>query len=153
MMVITNTVKGLYCAVIFSERTKSDIMDYIHINEIPNPIHRDSLHATVMCSIFPIPGIDRDEFGSICPPIYGKFKCFSVFKSKKGTNCVAMKFSCSALSWRHRQLHHEFDMIHNFQEYLPHITLSYDAKDFDINTLPPFTHPIEIIEEFSEIKS
>lgn len=146
-------VTGSYFAVKFSEMTKNEIIKYVERYEIPNPTHRDLLHATVMFASDIL--TEPSPEGLIVPMIQGKFKCFSIWNTKPtddGTiyNCLVLKFLCPALIWRHKYLMSRHYPDIEYQQYIPHITLSYDIGDMSIYHLPAFEGLIEIVEEYHE---
>jgi uncharacterized protein len=66
---------------------------------------------------------------------------------------VVLLFSASELSWRHEEIKRagaSFD----YDQYQPHITISYDAGDLDLSTVEPYRGQIvlgpEIFEEVKE---
>jgi phage-related protein (TIGR01555 family) len=72
---------------------------------------------------------------------------------EKFSDAVVLLFSSSLLSWRHEEMKRagaSFD----FSEYQPHITITYQPGDVDLNTIDPYQGPIvlgpEIFEEVDD---
>ena len=64
-----------------------------------------------------------------------------------------LKLDSSDLRERHEFLMKEHKATYDFPEYIPHITLSYDIGDFDINTLDIEDLDdidFQVIEEYKE---
>lgn len=64
-----------------------------------------------------------------------------------------LKLASDLLSDRHYMLREQFDATHDFEEYIPHITLSYDIGDFDVSKLPDIRAVLPdlyIVSEFNE---
>ena len=146
--IIESQQKGTYAGVHFSESTKKAIEKYIKDNNIPNGVPKDKLHTTVLYSRKYCP--DYVPCGKINPPLKGTPKDFDVWPAQDGNNCLVLEFVCPALVARHNELMKEHQATHDFPEYKTHLTLSYNLGDVDIHDLPPFTAPIEIIEEYGE---
>jgi phage-related protein (TIGR01555 family) len=54
-----------------------------------------------------------------------------------GENAVVLLFASSDLIWRHRGMV-EAGASHDYDEYQPHVTLTYDAGDVDLGAIKPF---------------
>ena len=52
------------------------------------------------------------------------------------TRCLILKIDCPELVARHKELMDEHEATYDYPVYQPHITLSYDIGDLDINDLP-----------------
>ena len=67
---------------------------------------------------------------------------FEIWKTRDtGKNCLVLKYKCPALVKRHKFLMKEHKATFDFDEFIPHITLSYDINDM---TLKDFGKPEEI---------
>lgn len=141
---------GTYFGVRFTHDTKQNLSKYIKRNKIPNPIDPEEFHTTVVYSRKALPNVR--SWGVVTPMITGKPNKFEVWKSHDGDNHVlVLKYDCQALTDRHNFLVNEFGATHDFEEYIPHITLSYDVgEDFDVGKLKKFKHEIGIEREYSQ---
>lgn len=143
---------GTYASVHFNEDTINALNEYIKKNNIPNPAPVGKLHSTLLYSRNYLP--EYKPQGKLSPEWEGKFKQFSIFSSnpendRKGSILV-MEYSCSEQSKRFDELMDAHDATYDFDEYKPHITLSYDLGDFDHEKLPKFEKPLKIVEEKGE---
>lgn len=72
-----------------------------------------------------------------------------------GQGAVVLMFGSSELSWRNRWMREE-GASWDYEEYQPHITISYNAIDLDLSKVEPYTGKIvlgpEIFEEIDESK-
>ena len=72
-----------------------------------------------------------------------------------GQGAVVLMFGSSELSWRNRWMREE-GASWDYEEYQPHITISYNAGDLDLSKVEPYTGKIvlgpEIFEEIDESK-
>jgi len=146
--------KGTYAAGHFSNETKEAVQEYIKENSIPNPTPTDKLHATILYSRRNCPNYVAQ--GDIEPPYIGTPGEFQIWKGQpddKGhePNCLIMEFDCPELTARHEELMDEHNALYDFDEYKTHITFSYDVADMDINDLPDYTGPVEVVHEYGEV--
>ena len=145
--------KGTYAAVSFSEDTIDGIKKYIKENDIPNHTKFDKMHTTLLYSKKYCP--DYKPAGKLDKPMIGKGTGFEKWPSQpdddgKVAMCLVMRYDCSELSKRHKELMKEHDATYDFDEYKPHITFSYDVAGLQCKDLPKFEGKIEIVEEYGE---
>jgi phage-related protein (TIGR01555 family) len=66
---------------------------------------------------------------------------------------LVLAFASSALGYRHNSAEYRAGCDWAYEDYTPHVTISYDAGAVDIRNLPAYTGPIELGPEvFEEIK-
>ncbi len=66
------------------------------------------------------------------------------------SNVLVQCFDCPDLEKRHTDLMGEHDAQYDFDEYKPHITLSYNVGDASAEDFEPFNRPINVVSEYSE---
>ena len=147
--------KGTYAGIHFDEDTKDRIMKFIKDNKIPNPIARDKLHTTLIYSRKHLP--KYEAAGKIDPPWTAEPTEFDVWKTQpddKGNTarCLVMKIECTECTERHHKIMDEHNGTFDYDEYRPHITLSYDIGDFKTKDLPdPSTiGDLKAVKEYKE---
>jgi phage gp29-like protein len=65
---------------------------------------------------------------------------------------IALLFGSSRLTWRHNDMV-EQGASHDFPEYHPHVTITYDAGDIDLSKVEPYTGPLTFgPEEFEPLQ-
>jgi phage-related protein (TIGR01555 family) len=122
-----------------------------------NTVPADEMHVTVLYSRAAVDWMqmgqswDQDENGQLRVPPGGP-RMVDVFGNLK--DAAVLLFNSSSLCWRHE------DMVskgasHDFAEYCPHVTLSYDAPDgFDPTKVEPYRGDLvfgpEIFEEVND---
>ena len=145
---------GTYAAVHFYDDTVDNIKTFIEENEIPNAVPADKLHTTLLYSRKPCP--DYEPMGTYKHMMTGTPTEFDVWQSQPDddgnrSNCLVLKYDCDELVDRHNHLMDEHDATFDFDEYRPHVTLSYDIGDMSIDNLDPEKiGPINIVEEYGE---
>lgn len=145
--------KGTYAGLKFSEDTKKMITAYMDDNDIPNPLDVSKIHSTLLYSRNYLPDYIPD--GQFEQPWKGKPTKLSIFGSNPknggdGSNCLVLEYKCSKQVARFDKLMAEHDATYDFDEYKPHITLSYDVGDLDYKNLPKIKKSLEIVEEYGE---
>ena len=123
---------GTYVGVKFDDQTNAAILKYIADNNIPNGVPEAKLHTTVLYSRVPCPDITVD--GVLPTPITGTPTGLDVWGD--GKRCLVMTYDCPELVSRHEKYREEHGASHDFPDYQPHVTLSYDIGDMDISSLP-----------------
>lgn len=65
---------------------------------------------------------------------------------------IALKFTSSSLKWRHQEMI-EAGAIHPYEDYQPHLTLTYNAEGVDLDAIEVYQGELRFGPElFSEIK-
>lgn len=144
---------GTYAGVRFSPATTESLEKYTEDNKIPKPIGKEHFHTTLLYSRKHLP--NYEPAGEYEVPMKGTPTEFEVWPSQpdekgKIKNCLVLKYSCPTLYQRHHKLMLQHGATYDFDEYKPHITISYDIGKFDADKLPEYDGNIEIIEEYKE---
>lgn len=137
--------QGTYLAASFDQATKDSISRYCEIANVPNPVPGDSLHCTIVYSRTAI---------DIHPNFDCSFESVSVsglelWPVKNGKNVLVLTLTSPYL---HSRFNEAIGMgaTYDYDEYKPHMTLSYDAGDFDIDEAPPLMFDIGFDCEYVE---
>lgn len=146
-------VKGTYVAVKFDEDTIKSLQQYLKDNKIPNGLHPHKLHTTVLYSKKHCP--DYESLGEYEDPLIGHPDELVIWETsdEEKANCLVLKYRCPDLVRRHEELMDEHNATYDYDTYHPHVTLSYDCGDLDIDQLPDVKKAIPkiiIVEEYGE---
>lgn len=130
---------GTYAGVKYTDDTLDSICKYMEDNEIANPLSRDKIHTTLLYSKKHCP--NYEALGDIDPTWSATPDKLEVWKSgdDEPVNILVIKLKSPELSDRHKKLMDEHEATYDFPEYIPHITLSYDAGDVDLDKLSPIS--------------
>ena len=151
---INEDSKGTYAGVRFSEDTVSRIKSFIGDNEIPQPVPDDKLHSTLLYSRKHCP--NYEACGDYKFSLNGTPTEFDLWESQPDeegnkSNCLVLQYDCDPLVERHKSLMSEHGAMFDFEEYKPHVTLSYDVGDLELSNLNPSDiDPINIVSEYNE---
>ena len=134
---------GVYISVNIAEESKIALEKYMELY-ISNPVDLESLHSTLIYS-------KKEQKEEIVPEDYtyiGTFNKFSKFGEKEDVLVVEMH--SDELTQRNINLVKEYGFISDYDEYKAHITISNNAEDIDINSLPPIDFAIYFEDETVE---
>lgn len=146
--------RGTYVGVRFHPDSRKSLIEYAQNAGIPNPLEEEDLHCTIVYSRKFLP--EFDAYGEIDPPVKGVIRKLEIWphKTDEGeTKCLVIKFDCPALIRRHERIRNEHGATFDYDEYTPHITLSYDIGNLNLKDLPDIKQHIEeilIVEEYTE---
>lgn len=148
MKIIKGTVEdnsGIYIAVRYSDNTEKALLDIQNKYGIPN-VNTD-FHTTLIYSksgAIPSPeDYDLSEHtNSSETDVYTE-----IWDTKDGKTLVLL-FPSPILEEYHKNLREEYGYTFDYDEYKPHITLSYDIGDLDISVDEQI--PIEIMNGYYE---
>ncbi len=141
---------GTYAGVNFSKDTVDAITAFIKKHKIPNAVAERKLHTTLLYSRKPLP--DYKPEGKLDPSFIGKPEKFEIWKTRdSGKNALVLKYDCDDLIKRHKFLMKEHEATYDFDEFIPHITLSYDIGDMTLKEVGKADEigDIEIVSEYS----
>lgn len=141
---------GTYVGLKLTSDSKERVREYIAGKAIPNPIDEDDLHITLIYSRKALPKFKAR--GELDPPIEATPKSFDIFKSQSGKSVLVLKLDSPELTARHKAIRKEHGATHDFPDYIPHVTFSYDVgDDFDLKSVKAENvGKVSFGEEYSE---
>ncbi len=140
---------GTYAGMKFDKPTTDALTEYTKKHKIPNPIKPSKMHTTLLYSRKHLP--KYKAAGKLDKPLMATFDKFEIFESNEDgdqTNCLVMRFKCDKLVDRHHELMDQHNAIFDYDEYKPHLTMSYDVGPMNPAHLPDFDGDISIVEEY-----
>ena len=128
-----------------------DILDWAKRQGFTETLTADDLHVTVLYSRTPVDWMKMGDNwsdngkGGLTVPAGGA----RIVEPLGDKGAVVLLFSSSSLIWRHE------DMVrngasHDYAEYQPHVTISYNAGDLDLSKVEPYRGKIEFGPEIFE---
>lgn len=137
---------GLYVAAFLSAQTNRKIAEFQKKHNIPNPVPEMSLHSTIVQSKAPVENFEPNHtIDVVIDPTYCRIECWD---TACGKTLVLVLFS----PYLEARFQHAISLgaTYDFDEYKPHITLSYDVGDWDHKQVPLPDFTLEIAGEYSE---
>lgn len=128
----------------------ADLIRWAKAQGFRSTLEADDMHVTVLYSrtaVDPIKmgnGWGGDEKGNLTIRPGGPRAV-----EKLGDTAVVLLFASDDLSWRHRGMV-EAGASHDFHEYQPHVTLTYEAGDVDLDDIKPFAGELRFGPELFE---
>jgi len=139
---------GTYIGMHLSKSSNDDLSQYLKEKKIPNPVPSDKLHATVLYSRKPCPTIIPK--GMMKLGVYATPTNMDIWETKDDKKALVLELNSPELIRRHKYFIKEHGGTHDYDEYKPHITLSYDVEDFDISNIDMYNKKIIFNEEYLE---
>jgi len=143
--------KVTYAAVKFSPLTVERLVRFIREGGISNPVDSNELHCTLLYSRKYLS--DYKGYGYYESPIYAIPLNLEVWEIEDNKRVLVLPLKCDKLIERHNHLMSKHNATYDFEEYAPHVTLSYDFKGSvdDINaSVHEYINILSIIYEYSE---
>ena len=144
---------GTYAAYRVSGESTRDIERFISESGIdlgPERVPSDEYHCTLLYSRLVHAGYVPSQTLSH----RARFKEWKVFESKETKKrCLVMALECPTLIARHRELMRVLGATYDFDDYIPHVTLSYCMApewDGDLSKIPAFQGDIFLEGEYSQ---
>ena len=129
-----NTTKGVYIELECSIDTKKKIQQYIHEN-IDKNSKFDDFHVTLIYSSKPFNGKLNIDLN--IDKLYASVDTFVRFDNpSEDVYAVAFKLRCLSCIDLHNSLMKQYKFKYDFDEYIPHLTLTYKGENIDISKLP-----------------
>lgn len=146
--------RGTYSGIKPSKESVEKLEAWMEKNKIPTPVKSNKLHVTILYSRKYLP--NYKAAGKIDTPYKAKVKEFAVWKTtpedptEEKKNCLIVKLDCPELIKRHKLLMKEHGATFDYDDYTPHITLSYDIGDLNVKKLATIDFDIEFDNEYQE---
>jgi hypothetical protein len=133
---------GTYSKAVLSASSSDKIGKILDMLNIPNQVSCHSLHTTI---VYSRSVCDEIRNIPIILPIKATPKRFDLFDSGGNTTCLVLILESEGLDFLHHHSREFYSATHDFPEYHPHITLSYDY---------PFSMPLseDIISYIGELE-
>ena len=129
-----NTKVGVYIELECSIDTKKKIQQYIHDN-IDKTSKFNDFHITLIYSKKPFDNNINIDLG--VDKLYASVDKFVRFDNpSEDVYAVAFKLKCSSCINLHNLLMKQYNFKYDFDEYIPHLTLTYKGEHIDISKLP-----------------
>ncbi len=128
---------GTYAGLRFDETSQSQLEKFNKKHKIPSPVSPDKLHVTLLYSRKYLP--DYTAAGELKHAFYCSPKEFVVWntngENKAVSKCLILKLDCPELVQYHNHLMELHGATFDYKEYQPHVTLSYNIGDLDVDLL------------------
>lgn len=141
--------KGIYVAVKYNQSACDDLLDFIKKYQIPSVLKAEDFHTTLIYSkkYADIKDLDDDIGDSEIVAEPTELHVFETFDKKRA---LVIKLDCPYLDERHKYLMQKYNLTYDYDEYIPHITLSYDIGDMEIPKDIEFPKFFRIQAEYQE---
>lgn len=94
---------------------------------LANPTPRDKFHTTIIYSRKPCPG--AMELHGMATPYPAWIKSLKTWPTQDGNRCLVAEVQAYTLDELHDHMLEKYGATHDYDEFTPHVTLSYDCGD------------------------
>lgn len=125
--------KGTYAAVLFEDSEEK----VLYLKKIGIPNVNEDLHCTLIYSRKHCPNYEPMNMtdGEFYEEAIAYPDHLEIFKDKQGKNCLVLVLRSGWIVKRHKDITKEHNATHDYNEFIPHVTLSYDVEDFDFKSI------------------
>lgn len=140
--------EGTYCAALLDEKTRQTLYNWCVLQGIKGLTNPDEYHVTLIYSRKPCAEIKDYPFDMPWTTSFVEDREWHIFDSKKGTKCLVLKIDCPMFHDVHYEIREIYGATHDFPEYSPHITVSYDYNGDlkSLKSVPNFDLTFDKIE-------
>lgn len=116
---------GTYVATTLTKASQKQLDDYVSKLKIPNASDPAQYHSTVIYSRKGVPEVKDYKFKL---PFKAKIKEWKQFDTKLGSSgkCLVAIMDSPELEEAHSEIRREYGATHDYPDYHPHVTVSYD---------------------------
>jgi len=155
---VTKT-RGTYAGMKFDSDSVAKLISFAEDNDIPKILSANEFHTTLLYSRKYLP--NYEPIGMLDEPLEASAMNFEIWDSPanafkdEATRCLILKMECPEQVQRFNFLMDEHGASYDYDEYIPHTTLSYDVgDDFKLDSIQTDLselNPLYFVEEYSEI--
>lgn len=122
---------GTYSGIKLSESHAQDLFLLMTSSGVPGALTTKDYHVTLLYSRKYLPHYVADsELRHIATPL-----CLDVWTDRENKKVLVLKLNAPSLCARHEELMNKHQATYDYPDYTPHVTMSYDIGDFDINQI------------------
>lgn len=127
---------GTYVSLSLDDKSSKALDNWSSENKVENQLDPSDYHVTVIYSRKGVPAVEDHVFDL---PIAAKISAFEIFPTQTGNKCLVAKVDSKELTELHKSIRKEYGATHDYPEYKPHVTLSYDYKGEVPKEVPDIT--------------
>jgi hypothetical protein len=119
---------GTYVCLKMDEDSQKRVARFIELNHIVNGVQMASLHSTVIYSKKHCPNLKVEDIGRV------EAKIVKFIQIPHETKIIlALETESEEMQKLHKRLRKEHDATHDFDSYLTHVTVAYDALQMPVH--------------------
>ena len=120
---------GTYVGVRLTQESKSKVRKIAKEINVPNIVPSKKMHITLIYSRKYLP--EFSSHGKLDKPIVAEVDKLHVFQKEGGPRVLTIKLKSPELERRHKEIMDGHGATYDFDEYIPHLTLSYNCGNYD----------------------
>ena len=129
---------GTYAGIYLSDESKLQLESWAKKHNIHNLINSDEFHCTIVYSRVGVPKLENEWFDLGQIPIITPIRSWHVFNTQNFKRCLVGILDSYEIRDLHEDLHYHYpDLTYDYDNFLPHLTLSYDFTTLGLPTEVP----------------
>lgn len=121
---------GLFIGLKILEKDLEDIKNFQETIKLKNPVKSEEMHCTLFTTT-----ADFNYISNINLPIEIQDFRLGKIKTQTDVDCLVLYFRSEILKNQHDLIKNKFNVMPYYEEFIPHITLSYDCGSFEIEEI------------------
>lgn len=124
---------GTYICAKVSKKSREQMQKWVNEYNIPNAADPKQYHTTIVYSRKGIPEVTEYKIDF---PIEASIKGWEIFNSGE-KKCLVAVVDCPELTKCHEEIRKKYGATHDYPDYHPHITVSYDYGNAKVPDVVP----------------
>lgn len=124
---------GTYVSVHLSPESSDSLFTWVKEHDIENPTPKKEYHCTIVYSRVGIPTAKKETLDLPFTAIVSKWE---IFPTQTGAKCLVARLDCPKMKEAFKMYHSKYAATYDYDEYKPHVTVSYDYKGELPDSLP-----------------
>ncbi len=137
---------GTYMSATLSKRSQKALNKWVQDNNIPNAADPKQYHSTIIYSRKGVPGVKDYK---IQLPMKAKIKEWKIFPTQSGAKALVAIMDSPELENHHKTIRKDYGATHDYPDYHPHVTVSYD---FGSDKVPSEVPDLELEYDGTDIE-
>lgn len=127
--------EGTYISAQLDDQSKNKLYDFTKTLELSDPAPKEQYHSTIIYSRV---GVPETEYFDYPESFKGTFKEWRIFENRiQGTKCLVAIVDSPELHGLHERIMNETAATYDFDEYHPHVTLTYNYEYDKVPDIKP----------------
>jgi len=118
---------GTYAEILLDDASRAKLTALMDRLGVRNKIDPAKMHTTMIYSRKPCPtAMELDGIETTYP---AWIKSLKTWPTQQGTNCLVAEIEAYTLDELHQHMREKYGATHDYPDFTPHVTLSYDCGD------------------------
>lgn len=139
MVIKKENNNGVYIGMFVNKESSDKLKDFCEQNNININLQVEDTNLDFHLSLLSSMNHSDDEITINKMSVKVKAVKWEILDRKnEESKCLVLKVKASALDFLHNHIKNKYKLCHNFDDFLPHITIDYNFQGDKPNTIPDF---------------